>query len=220
MTFILDPFRFGLPPESDPNAGRAYLPPVNDPDLYPLDVTYGDEFDDETLNAAWTIRNIAGGDINFPVVDSPIKVTFDASGDALLQDAPAGDFEIVARYGGINDAINSIGICILDSAGTGVATSIYSGGNIYIWNVLTYAYASNGPNITPGNNFDQSWLTLRKVGTNYTARLSKDGTTFSGFTASQSWAGTPAKIGWIRLHGNATYAYIYRFNVLIPTYTP
>lgn len=204
------------------NGGRIY-PFPDDPILHPINATYGDEFQVSTLNAAWTTRNLAGGDVVFPYGAPGVRLAFDAVGDAILRAAPAGDFEIVvSMQGGYSPAQGQIiGPVILDSSGNGFGVSWYpdSGGSIWNWAVASYAYSASGNNVTGlgypfgmGNPF---YLGLRKTGTSYQSRFSKDGITWTALTTANTSAITPANIGVCRLFAGAgdSQFYLRRFNV-------
>lgn len=206
----------------DINSGRIYSLP-DDPTIHPLNATYGDEFQVSTLDVAWTKRNMAGGDVVFPYGGPGVRLAFDAAGDAILRPAPAGDFEIVvSMQGGFSPAQGQmIGPVILDSSGNGYGVSWYpdSGGSIWNWGVTAYGYASSGNNAT-GLNYpfglgNPYYLGLRKTGTSYQSRYSKDGVTWTGLTTANTSAITPANIGLCRLFAGAgdSQFYLRRFNV-------
>jgi len=199
-------------------ASTFRLPP-DDPTLHPINATYGDEMDSVPLDAAWTKRNIGTSEVLVPAstyFSAGTTVLFDAQGDAILRAAPSGDFEIVAGFKG-DEFGGMTGLCILDSIGTGAAYSPYNDGNTYMWAITTYNYAASGPNngARPAANMVY-WLSLKKVGTNYTGRFSADGINWTGFTSNLSSGITPAKIGVLRAFtsgGTSGTFTIYRFNV-------
>lgn len=193
----------------------------DDPDLHPINATYGDEMDEVPLDAAWTKRNVAQSETltasTLLTVSAATAVVFDAQGDGLWRPAPADtNFELV--IGMKSDGFGGMtGLGVIDTNGTGVGFSAYNDGNAYTWSITTYGYASTGNSIAsgaPGLNA-WYWLALRKNGTTYTGRISKDGgLTWSGSTGGHTWTGTPHRVGVGRFFSSAGSNHqLRRFNV-------
>jgi hypothetical protein len=206
------------------NSGRESYPAASDPALYPLDAD-GDEFDGSAVSAQWNNRGgLVDGDRGVAVIDPALRLNM-AQGEGLYRDAPSGDFEIVAEINGITldsatAAIlfaNMIGIAILDSSGNGIGASLYTGGNAYTWSIATYAYSNTRNNVafTTNGGF-KHWISLRKDGTDYSTRVSMDGSTWTSFTTAYSSAHTVAQVGIGRFYnGGPTVQEIEvpRFNI-------
>lgn len=206
-------------------------PPVfymtaDNPSLYPINATYGDEMDGATINAGWTKRNIAeteslqaGSSLRgTPTSSDALRLTFDAQGDGIWRPAPSGDFEIVCGIRNLSAYGLMLSLAVINSSGTGVGVSPYNDGNAYTWNISTYNYSSTGTSlgaVAPAANAPY-WLALKKVGTTYTARFSANGTTFtSGTNITSAITVDRIGIGRIFTTGGSLTADITRFN----TYT-
>lgn len=208
---------------------RVWLSTADNRTLNPTNGTYGDDFEANTLDAAWTTRNLAAGDVLLPEIRTGVQLSLDV-GDALLRPAPAGDFEIVTHFRYLWDQTTLASPCIIDSTGAGVAFSVYNDGNAYMWNLSGYQYSTTGPSVVgTTTRYQDHFLSLRKAGTTYTGRWATavTGTSpatvvWSSFTAGQTWAGTVDRIGILRINpsGSKGWMEVVRFNVHVPTYTP
>lgn len=145
-----------------------------------------------------------------------------ASGRGYLQTAPAGDFEI--QMSGVcfvteDNADSMIGPWIVDTSGDGIGFAPFND-HAYVWNLTAYNFGSYGPGIwvsaRRGSDGQKWWWALRKTGTNYDARVSRDGKNWSPWTATQAWAGTVDRIGFGAFYGTRTgrVLSIDRFNVV------
>lgn len=191
---------------------RTYAVPA---DAVALHSTYGDRYAGTALSAKWTKRNITDGNIVWPKETPSVRLRLDAAGDGIWRTAPSGDFEIVASINTADNWFGMCGIAILDSSGNGVAIAQHDVDNI--WVIGSYVYSSNGPGVAAGGNLTPGWyFSLRKTGTDYTGRCSRDGITWGSFSAAHSSAITPALIGFGRFHagsGAACHIELARFNL-------
>lgn len=176
---------------------------VSSPDA-PIDealhATYGDHFDEATLNVKWTRRNFTSSVETpqaAPFGGSAIKFLWTRSGarQSIYQAAAlTGNWRMTCTIA-TQSAKPMTGIFVVDSSGNGVGTSFYDNPHAqYVWNLASWAYSSGSVSIA-ALQAGPTWLELRKVGTNYDARHSLDGINWSTRTAVQAWAGTPAYIG-------------------------
>ena len=191
-----------------------------------LHATYGDDFAAGSLDAKWNRVNLVSGNETFYTDDNG-WLEVDASGAAgkvYWQNAPTGDYELIVSmlaYVAEGSVDSMSGPIIVDSSGNGVGVSPF-GDNLYAWNIASYAFSSyGGGSIQTGNvriyeNGMQHWLSLKKVGTNYSAAYSLDGKIWSPRTSALSWGGTPTRIGWGAFYGNRNprKLAIDRFNVV------
>jgi len=183
-------------------------------DGYPLDPTYGDDFNGTSLAAKWTRRNYTSAAETYQLEPTGsfmrIALTGRAAGDGYFQTAPAGDWTFMAswitRYWGAS--FPTWGIACINSAGTGLATGLTSTGvaAFAILGVTTYTtysgtFAQIASDAYLGNMYawDQrkTWVKLRKSGTNYYAAFSLNGETWSDETTAFSSAITVDRIGFM-----------------------
>lgn len=199
-----------------------YLSPDNN-FIYPTHSTAGDDMVGPTIKPVWTKRNIAQAETFITPTKirgsytnhGAMQLHFDAQGDNILQPIPAGDFEIIVGLKNISNYGMMGGIMVVDSAGSGIGFSPYNDGNNYTWNVTTYNYASTGTSLAGSPALNAAfWLSLKKVSSTYTGRISLDGVTWSN-TVSISPGNTMDRIGVGRLFttGADITVDITRFNV-------
>lgn len=195
---------------------------------------YGDDFQADTLDAAWTARNCAP---TFPYTSPGSYITLDARGDGIFRAAPPdAEFEVVAEFdylgGGSNSSSSQtaghLGVAILNASGTGVSGAIHTADPPRIWihDITAYEYVGVlGVGLDPAGamKYDRVTLAIHKNGTNYRVRYSNNGgTTWSAYTATSSKVFTPTQIGIIRAHtgGSAVdnVITVRHFNVFIPSF--
>lgn len=175
-----------------------------------LDGTYGDDFTGASLAVKWTRRNTTLGMETYQTGGGSWMTVLPTGAAAFMgytQTAPAGDFEIMVAHTHFNAGSNMmVGPVILDTNGTGVGACWYDDGTVYQMNITTWAYASTGQTGAASGlgspNGTRHWLTLKKVSTGYTVKFSQDGINWSPYTASATWAGTVAYIGFGRFYNN------------------
>lgn len=199
-----------------------YLSPDNE-SIYATDPTYGDDMVGPVIKGIWTKRNIAQTETFITptkvrgsyVNHRAMQLHFDAQGDNILQTAPAGDFELIVGIRNLSNYGTMSGLMIVDSAGSGVGFSPYNDGSCYTWNISTYNYGSTGTQLAgaaPVLN-GAFWLSLKKVGTNYTGKISTDGVTWSsGVTTGNAFTVNRMGIGRLFTTGGDITIDITRFN--------
>lgn len=183
-----------------PSAPSVPMYPV-DSVLHPI---YGDHFAAGPLDAKWTYYGSGGNTNTFLTSLSLLEVLFPGTVvHQFYQNAPAGDFSIVMKMQ--QNANTMVGPLIINSSGNGVGASAYNDNNSYAWNLNAYQYASTGPSVGDIGNIASTgcthWLELKKTGTLYKMRISLDGFTWSAFSSTINWAGTPNRIGFGKIYG-------------------
>lgn len=170
--------------------------------------TYGDTFDQASLDAKWTRVGFTSGDETYQTGDggSQMTVAGRAAGNYYYQSAPSGDFDLV--WGGhiTSSAALMFGPMIMDTSGFGVAAGFYnSSPNGPIVGTITSAaydsssFASGTTPPTGSTAFDgvtKTWTRLRKVGTTYSVAVSSDGETWNTASSTITRSFTVARIGW------------------------
>lgn len=224
------PSGFAPVPALPPGPVRFERETWDNPIRFPLNRSYGDEFEYRNLTEfkrQWRVRNLADSAFSFPG-GSTVEITFPGatSGLAIYRPAPAGDFETVwelslgspsglaASYGSMISAL------ILDSSGGGAGASEYWNAEGFDgWNISGWAYSSTGVQGlgTVSRDGGHRWYSLRRVSGTYYSRLSVDGSTW---ILAASWtppAFTPSFIGLGAMYtgGNNVVVRLHRLN----TYT-
>ncbi len=195
-------------------------------DTVALHGTHGDDLTGALNTSLWTRRTVTSGEETANVAGSDGWMNIDFSAAAAsrlyLQPAPAGDFEIVlsfAQY--VSSTGSACGPVIIDSTGAGMCAFIYDSGLVAYLGVLSgYAYASFPTTIAFDSNAYRNmirlWLGLRKVGTTYSMRYSRNGYVWSPYSAGSTSGITVDRIGFGRFLGTpATHRMsVDRFNVI------
>ena len=165
---------------------------------------YGDECDTTTIDAAWTLRNIASvsGD------GSQYPIYMDAAGDAITRSFTDSGYEttnasICAHITGITDAQGMYAICALDASGNGVGFARYNNGWTSVIKVVSWAFDNwwgNAGTCALGDH----WLHLQRYPNGiWSGRFSDDGTTWSSFAGTPIDTRTITQIGVVRLYSGA-----------------
>jgi len=166
---------------------------------YPLHAS-GDEFDHlsyAALTGVWTARNVADAEVWCPG-GGAVDVEFNAQGDWLHIAIPSGDWEAVLQFQAPRGTEqNMFGLGVFDGSGNGLSCTPNYDGTGYMWSLSGYNYAVTGPSLTGFGLYDNrlAWLILRKNGTAYSMRWSRDGSTFSAYTATLTPGTTPTRFG-------------------------
>lgn len=212
--FLRDDGAWAAPP------GGGSSGPVLDRDA--LHPTYGDDFSGASLNPRWTRRVVTPGEETYQVDGGKgmlVAFSTGAAARAYYQAASFTNGTIILschRYAGGD----MTGPFIVDASGNGIAASPYNDNNFYLWSVSGWAYAGTGPSLGgAGPSFLYAgypyWISLRKAGTTWFARISLNGMDWSPeITTTSSF--TMASIGWGRIYNtpNPHNHYVNRFNVL------
>jgi hypothetical protein len=184
-------------------------------DTLPVGATYGDEFDEASLNARWTPTGVfKATNGQYAVSGTWLVLKFPTtSTGSIFQAAPATDtLEVIAAFS--THAIgNMIGPAIVSSTGTGVYAAIRTdNARFVIANTTAYAHTGDGVArvITTGDSVlggGKVWISLRKFATAldgdiYFARYSQDGCTWSWTVKYNPSDFTVAKIGFGRMGSN------------------
>lgn len=190
-----------------------------------LHATYGDDFAAGSLDAKWNRIVLTSVDETW-YTDDDGWLEIDAWGAAPLgywQNAPSGDFEVILSsltHVGDGSGDSMSGPFIVDSSGAGIGVSPFNE-SLYAWNLSGYAYSGyTGGSVWIGSRIQETgqrhWLSLKKVGTNYSAAYSADGKIWSPRTTVASWGGTVAKIGFGVFYGtrDPRKMAVDRFNVV------
>lgn len=209
-------------PATGGGGGGGFVWPLDDNTLH---ATYGDDFDGASLAAKWTRHNVtsgaetyqAGGDGSWLDVAVP-ATTYDQS---YFQPAPAGDFEVQFKQELYSAATHMYGVMIIDSTGAGVGVCPYDNGNVvFMANLSAYQYStSQGSDNLYGFEYIRGgvmWLAIKKVGTVYTFRFSRNGQVWTPYATGVTNAFTVNRIGFGRYYGGGSGHHLRagRFNVV------
>jgi hypothetical protein len=189
-----------------------------DLDTYSIDGTYGDDFTGSSLSGIWTRRNYTSGAETYQVGKNAtymrIAATGRAAGDGYLQTAPSGDWTFAMAMVGRYWAAHHMpwGICVLDSAGTGLGTTFYPAPIAFlVAGITTYTTYSGSFQQTPTwavqfhAEEQKTWQYLRKSGTDYFGAYSFDGELWSPETPAFSSSITVDRIGML-IHPLGTFS--------------
>jgi hypothetical protein len=188
------------------------------PLLYPLDRpsfdgTYGDDFDEASLNARWSRHVQTSGEESYQIggVASSLRVAYSTAAAAryIYQTAPNGTnetWECSISQWQVTGTNQMFGLLMVDSSGNGVAALVYDNSpGIYIANVASHGYSSVGAsavyNPVAWQAGQRLWLRLRKATGAYSASFSLNGETYSPEVTFTPSAFTPTRVGVGRILG-------------------
>lgn len=194
-------------------------------DAYTVDATYGDDFNESSLNARWTRRNFTSGAETYQQGKNAtymrIAQTSRAAGDGYFQTAPGGDWTIAMAYVPYYWPASRLSwsICVIDSSGTGVGMTFYDSPHAgMVAGITTYSTYSGSFQQEPSYGGSamsltfagKVWKRLRKSSTNYYGSISFNGETWGPETPAFSSSITVDRIGMIvhPLPGTQTTAYV------------
>lgn len=214
-------------------ASGAALPPPDDTSAHPTNATYGDDFAGGALSGIWTAR--ASTTVAAPTDprQRAVQLGVAAQGRGILTPIPAGDFEVVTGLWipPTGDVINAAGampaIVAVDASGNGWGVCPYNNPyQIFGMAVAAYIYGSTALNpafvsYLPFSPMPTYWALCRS-GTNLKFRYSRDGVTWSAYSANIAIGGTVLdRIGFLRLFTGGDGAFgLTRWNVYAPAYVP
>lgn len=189
-----------------------------------LDPTYGDDFDEASLNGRWSRHVVTSGEEAYQQAGgSFLRVTWDTGAAARSYcQTPAvmpTNCEVVLGpliwkgYG-----TDMLGPMIVDDSGNGKATGGWDG-RLKLITLGGWGYSSLGAGIDDAapwsfvQNF-RYWLRLRKAGTSYYSSISFNGIEWGSETGSETFTGA-TKIGWGKFNTTQANAVLVgRFNVI------
>jgi hypothetical protein len=179
----------------------------------PLDGTMGDHFDEASLNARWSRRNINSGWETYQSGGGSWLRTLIQSATVpqqYFQTCPAGDWAFIAAmtFYAEGSSAEMFGLVAFDSSGNGRGPVAYrSDTNSYhgVFSGGNHVYSSNGGGLSQAINPSgrKIWYYVDKVGTTIGAKISTDGQNWSKtVTATDSRTFDNISIG--RVFGSGT----------------
>lgn len=188
-------------------------------DRVSFNTTFGDDFNESSLNARWSNHNLTGGQETFQVGGraSAIQIAHGATNAAeyIYQTAPNNTNETweasFSLYNGTSTG-QMWGIIMVNSSGTGCAALVYDNGQGYYLTALTShtfstTLATGSFQSTPSSyyyNGGRMWMKLRKATGAYSVSVSMDGEVYSKEVTASPSAFTPARIGIGRYLGTSS----------------
>lgn len=169
--------RFGV--RGVPFARKSWDNPVR----FKLNRGYGDEFEYDSfaqIGKRWNVKGMTASDFGF--LGGSALEFYPATNMGIWQFAPSGDFEAVLEFSSMGTAGG--GMCpavgLLDASGNGLATSVYTDGSYYGWNIGSWGYSSTAtaPSAESAGDGRHMWIALKRAGTAVTCRCSSDGSTW------------------------------------------
>lgn len=185
-------------------------------DRLAFNATYGDDFDEASLNARWARHVQTSGEESYQQGGnaSALKVDFSTGAAAryIYQTAPNGTNETWEwSYSAYQETTTGqmFSLLMVDGSGNGVAAMLYDATvGLYLVNVANHIYTSvltqNG-NLRVPIGYQQAggriWLKLRKATGLYAASYSIDGETYAREATGTPTGFTPTRVGVGRILG-------------------
>lgn len=221
-TYARGDHQHGMPANPVVGGGLALYPL----DSVSLDGTFGDDFDEASLNARWSRHNQTSGEETYQLGPraSTLRVIYSTATASryIYQAAPNNTNETWDCSFSIyqNTTTNQMfGLLMVDSSGNGVAACMYDNASgLFLMNIASHAFSSQLSTTAYAlgtHRYGQRvWIRLGKASGVYTASFSVDGEAYSPTVTGTPTSFTPARVGVGRFNGTQSgdTLHIHRFN--------